>query len=115
MNDYEIQIIANEYNSQFKITNTNNGNNAILIINKSPTGNCQLSSIKGVGQLLELKLKDNINIIKKCYQLCYYNPFLILIETPNKYTEEIKNTFEIKYKKENEDMTMFLILLNTPR
>ena len=91
-----------------------------IIITKSPTGNCQLSSLAYTNHLFYLaKQEDIIDVLKECYKLCNFNPKLIFIDVRTEYTKKIEKTFETITKtpytsSNNTEMCAFIIILKPP-
>lgn len=91
-----------------------------IIFVKTPTLNCQLSSIGGFYQLLDMiNISDNdivLEIIYKCFELISYKPNMILLDVKNSYVIRIEEIFKdkiiskIPYRSTNESsMCMFIV------
>lgn len=90
-----------------------------ISVTKWPTGNCQLSSIAYMNQMLThtSNKEDALAIIMECYRLIGLTPLLIIIDVNIKYAPTIEQYFDKIVHKHpytstnNSSMCLFIINL----
>jgi hypothetical protein len=88
-----------------------------LMINKSPTGNCQLSSLGYVNYVLhntQNNIKDVNDIVRECFALSKHAPKLIMLDVNEMYVSGVETCFNVILKQpyvstNNSKMCAFLV------
>jgi len=98
VNGHEIEVTLSDHSCSFKIKNSVYGVPTFSII-KFPTGNCQLSSIAYLANLLMVTTdKDTVlAILKECFArtVCSH---LILIDVREEWAEHVEKIFNVIHK-----------------
>jgi hypothetical protein len=78
---------------------TINAYTACIGIGRSPTGNCQVSSVAYMYLLAKYFQKDDaINVLKECYRIAGHKPHLIFMDVPFSSTQIIDSWFKVRTK-----------------
>ena len=113
VNNYSFKSFDDSrFSTRFEIFK--NDNSISINIGKSPTGNCQVTSLSNIDKLVSLilKNKDDLSVVKdivfECYKRLGYSANLILVETNNQTI--LEKIAKIRSKIQYESNTSILLL-----